>query len=325
MDEPRPPESEGDPKRPAASNAVVPYAASAQGGEPGAGDSADASANFDRNSSDGSDRDQQRSSTGDTFGDPSRDPSRDPPRDPQPDSQRDPMSSRLIVGLVIAAFGALLFLGNLDLLDVRHLMRTIWPLALVAVGVSMVRKPKKENSRTWGWVLVILGGWWFLDNLGWVGFSIWQLVLPTILLAVGGMLVWRTVQDESSKRDQESLRRASSPGVEHTEFVRSFAFMSYCDLHPALHPFRGGDVTAVMGGVKLDLRDTVMHGDITTLDVFAFWGGIEILVPPDWIISSRVTPIIGGFVDNRRPSKVIPNKTLIIQGFNLMSGVEVKN
>lgn len=237
----------------------------------------------------------------------------------------DPLPSRMILGIIIVAFGTLMFLGNLDLLDVRHLMRTIWPLALVAVGVSMVRKPKKENSRTWGWVLLILGGWWFLDNLGLVGFSIWQLVLPTILLAVGGMLVWRTVQEESTRREQESLHRASTPGAEHTMFVRCFAFMSYFDLHPAVHPFRGGDVSAVMGGVKLDLRDTAMHGDTTTLDIFAFWGGIEILVPPDWIISSRVTPIIGGFVDNRRPSKVVPTKTLIIQGFNLMSGVEVKS
>lgn len=316
MEEPRPPEPDRDPNRPASSNAVTPYAGESQGDEQSASGSTGDS-EFDREPSGEPHRDQHGGAGCGARRNSARDAHRDRPR--------DPMSSRLIVGLIIVVFGALLFLGNLGLLDVRDLMRTIWPLALVAVGASMVRKPKKENSRTWGWVLLILGGWWFLDNLGWVGFSIWQLVLPTILLAVGGMLVWRTVQDESAKREQESLRSTSTPGVERTEFVRSFAFMSYCDLHPALHPFRGGDVSAVMGGIKLDLRDTVMHGDLATLDVFAFWGGIEILVPPDWIISSRVTPIIGGFVDNRRPSKVVPTKTLIIQGFNLMSGVEVKS
>ncbi len=301
MESSQPPDSEHDPDR-KPRNAITPYT----------GDSAENSPDDGQADHDGGDVPPDDSAPGCRS-------------DAGRHASRDPMPSRLILGIVIVAFGALMFLGNLDLLDVRHVMRTIWPLALVAVGVSMVRKPKKENSRTWGWVLLILGGWWFLDNLGLVGFSIWQLVLPTILLAVGGMLVWRTVQEESTKREQDSLHRGSTPGVEQTEFVRSFAFMSYCDLHPALHPFRGGDVSAVMGGVKLDLRDTVMHGDTTTLDVFAFWGGIEILVPPDWIISSRVTPIIGGFVDNRRPSKVVPKKTLIIQGFNLMSGVEVKS
>jgi hypothetical protein len=130
---------------------------------------------------------------------------------------------------------------------------------------------------------------------------------------------------ERSEETQDSLPRITLPGEEKPEFVRSFAFMSYVDLHPVLNPFRGGDISAVMGGVKLDLRDTKMYADQATLDVFAFWGGIEILVPPDWIVSSKVTPIIGGFVDSRRPSNVIPTKTLLIRGFNLMSGVEVKN
>jgi predicted membrane protein len=101
--------------------------------------------------------------------------------------------------------------------------------------------------------------------------------------------------------------------------------MSYCDLHPVSSPFRGGDLSAIMGGIKLDLRDAHMEGDQATLDVFAFWGGVEIHVPSDWVIASKVTTIIGGFVDGRRPSSVVPAKTLLIRGYNLMSGIEVKN
>lgn len=101
--------------------------------------------------------------------------------------------------------------------------------------------------------------------------------------------------------------------------------MSYVDLHPIMHPFTGGDLSAVMGGIKIDLRDTTMDGDEVILDVFTFWGGIEVYVPPDWTVSSKLTTLIGGFVDNRRPTKIIPTKTLIIRGFNLMSGIELKS
>jgi hypothetical protein len=80
-----------------------------------------------------------------------------------------------------------------------------------------------------------------------------------------------------------------------------------------------------MGGVRLDLRDARMEGDVATLDLFAFWGGIEILLPPDWTVSSRVTTFIGGFFDSRRPTSVVPTKTLIVRGTNIMSGIEVKN
>ena len=235
------------------------------------------------------------------------------------------MSSRLVIGLIIMAVGGVLLLGSLGWFDARHLLRTLWPLALVAAGISMIRNPQKGKNHTWAWVLIGVGLWIFFDKIGLLSFNVWQLIIPAILLGVGGRLVYLAMKERSQETEEHPLERLTLPGEEKPEFIRSFAFMSYCDLHPVLNPFRGGDVSAVMGGVKLDLRDTKMYGEQATLDVFAFWGGIEILVPPDWIVSSKVTPIIGGFVDSRRPSRVIPTNTLLIRGFNLMSGVEVKN
>jgi predicted membrane protein len=250
-----------------------------------------------------------------------------------------PMPSRLVVGMVIAAIGAILLLGNLGWFDAREVLRTLWPLALVAAGVAMLRDPKQRRGHAGAWVLITVGAWIFADKIGLIFFNVWELIVPGILLFVGGMLVWRAVHEQQSRNpgtppgadsgaqsgEQSTPQRRLSLGEEQAEFVRSFAFMSYTDLHPVSQPFSGGDLNAVMGGIKLDLRDTRMEGEQAILDVFAFWGGIEIHVPPDWIVTSKVTTIIGGFVDGRRPSKVVPTKTLIIRGFNLMSGIEVKN
>jgi hypothetical protein len=123
----------------------------------------------------------------------------------------------------------------------------------------------------------------------------------------------------------------NKPGVpgdaneDHAEFVRSFALMSGCELRPVSRPFRGADLNAIMGGIKLDLTDARMEGDIVTVEVFAFWGGIEIYVPPDWTVVSKVTTLMGGFIDKRRPTSVLPAKTLIVRGMIVMSGIEVKN
>ena len=76
---------------------------------------------------------------------------------------------------------------------------------------------------------------------------------------------------------------------------------------------------------QLDLTDARMQGDTATVEVFAFWGGIEIFVPPDWTVTSRVTTLMGGFIDKRRPTSVVPTKTLIVSGMIVMSGIEVKN
>jgi predicted membrane protein len=239
--------------------------------------------------------------------------------------QRNPMSSRVVVGVVIVAIGAILLVGNLGWFDARHMLRILWPLAFVAAGVAMLRDSEQQRSRPWAWVFITVGLWIFADKIGWVHFNVWELIVPGILLFVGGTLVWRAMSEQRQIEDTEANKRHPALGAEQAEFVRSFAFMSYCDLHPVSHPIRGADLTAVMGGIRIDLRDTPMQGEQIAIDVFAFWGGIEILVPPDWIVSSKVSTLIGGFVDSRRPSKVVPNKTVVVRGFNLMSGIEVKN
>jgi predicted membrane protein len=164
------------------------------------------------------------------------------------------------------------------------------------------------------WLLV--GLWALLNRLDWIDINLWQLIFPTILLVVGGMLVWRAL---SAQRD--------APPVDSdlAEYVRSFAVMSGNELRPVSRPFRGADISAVMGGLKLDLTGANMEGDTASIEVFAFWGGIEIHVPPDWTVTSKVTTFMGGFVDKRRPTSTVPTKTLIVRGFAFMGGIEVKN
>jgi hypothetical protein len=67
-----------------------------------------------------------------------------------------------------------------------------------------------------------------------------------------------------------------------------------------------------------------MAGDEAVLDVFVFWGGIEVKVPEDWEVVSRGLAILAGFVDNTRhpPSA---QKRLVVTGMAIMGGVEVKN
>ena len=42
-------------------------------------------------------------------------------------------------------------------------------------------------------------------------------------------------------------------------------------------------------------------------------------------VTSKVTTFMGGFVDKRRPTSLVPTKTLTVRGFAFMGGIEVKN
>ncbi|HWK49677.1 MAG TPA: LiaF domain-containing protein, partial [Steroidobacter sp.] len=117
----------------------------------------------------------------------------------------------------------------------------------------------------------------------------------------------------------------STQSGDTAEFVRSFAMLSGHELRPVSRPFRGADLNAIMGGIKLDLSSARMEGDNAIIEVFAFWGGVEIYVPPDWTVTSEVTTLLAGFIDKRRPTSVVPTKHLIIKGMVVMAGVEIKN
>jgi predicted membrane protein len=89
--------------------------------------------------------------------------------------------------------------------------------------------------------------------------------------------------------------------------------------------FRGADLTAVMGGCEIDLRQaSIAPGTEAVIDVFAFWGGIDIKVPEDWTVVSRVVPIMGGIEDKTHAPQT-PDKRLVIRGMLVMGGCSVKN
>src|ERR1043165_22970 len=108
-------------------------------------------------------------------------------------NRHDMFSARLVGGLIIVCLGAVLLADNLGWFDARYVLRSLWPLALVTVGVTMVRSPGHRRSKSWGWVLITVGTWIFLDRIGWIHVSLWHLLLPGLLLFVGGTLVWGAI------------------------------------------------------------------------------------------------------------------------------------
>jgi hypothetical protein len=57
--------------------------------------------------------------------------------------------------------------------------------------------------------------------------------------------------------------------------------------------------------------------------VFAMWGGIEIIVPPDWAVTTKVVPVLGG-VEDRSTGTQAARHHLIVKGAVVMGGVEIK-
>jgi predicted membrane protein len=259
-------------------------------------------------------------------------------------------SPRFVIGLAIIALGALFLFDSFGWIESRYVIRKVWPLIFVAIGISILSKPGRgRRKRNEGWVFIVVGLWIFISKIGLLDFSFWGILFPCLLLFVGGMLVYKSLRPpriqvsfdpaDAPKTDGTGFSSPSSGTAfsssetprhatadeDHAEYIRSFAMLSGSELRPMSRPFRGADLSAVLGGVKLDLTSARMEGDNARIEVFAFCGGIEIHVPPDWTVTSKVATLLGGFTDKRRPTTTLPTKTLILDGFAVMGGIEVKN
>jgi hypothetical protein len=80
-----------------------------------------------------------------------------------------------------------------------------------------------------------------------------------------------------------------------------------------------------MGGHDLDLRPARIASGPAVIDLFVWWGGVDIRVPQDWKVSCEALPIMAGIEDQTRPPAGEAKGHLILKGLVVMGGVEVKN
>lgn len=230
-----------------------------------------------------------------------------------PDTRAVRFTPQLLVGLIVIAVGVLFTLDNLGITDAEQYLR-YWPAGLIAIGLLKLAQSRDGMGGAFGgFIFALSGTWLLLEQTEVVRLSFWDL-WPVLLVMFGGYLVW---QGYSGRQ----LRAASG---DSNSVVSGLAVLGGVARGNNSRAFRGGNLTAVMGGCELDLRQAAIHGE-AALDVFAMWGGIEIRVPEDWTVVGRVTPLLGGFDDKTRPPQGASAHRLVIRGFAIMGGIEVKN
>lgn len=124
-----------------------------------------------------------------------------------------------------------------------------------------------------------------------------------------------------------SAPSSGSPPAVHSsaaDTLSSFAFLGYSEKGSTSRNFQGADVTAIMGGCKIDLRGADTDAAGAVIDAFAFWGGIKILVGEDWVVTNKVLPLLGGLDDHSRAAPGA-SKQLLVRGTAIMGGIEVAN
>jgi hypothetical protein len=221
------------------------------------------------------------------------------------------LSPQLVLGLCAIGFGILLTLDNLHVMNFDNVWR-FWPAILIVVGILQVLWAGSTSGLGAGVILAGAGSLLLLGNLHYLRFSI-EDYWPLILVAVGAGIAW------------QALEKGHGLATGAGDTVTALALLSGVVRSSNSQSFRGGDLTAIMGGCEIDLRQASISEEEAVIQGLAFWGGIEIKVPEDWSVRSSVIPLLGGFEDKTRPPKDGCAKVLHIKGFAIMGGIEVHN
>lgn len=247
-------------------------------------------------------------------------------------------SSTVWSGLVIVAVGLVFLLRNLGVNIPEWIIN--WPTLLVVLGLLIGYKRKFNGA---GWLIMILvGGFFMLERIPDLEFSKYYIAIA--LMVFGFYLI---IKPKSSfKRPDRWKRKFAHVHVEDLkadlhdcfEKKRKYSAADENDVldslsifgssHQNIHSknFKGGDAIAFFGGCDVNLTQADFEG-VLKLDVVALFGGIKIIVPPNWEVKSDVTAIFGGLEDKRTmgPQGTEPRKIIQISGVAMFGGVEIKN
>ncbi len=268
------------------------------------------------------------------------------------------------IGLLLVSLGVLQLSDTLGLMEFRAALRTYWPFVLVVWGAwTLLRGHAVE--RIFGVVLIVLGGVLLGNRLyGWNVnlFAFWPLLVIAlgvrIMMGGGRPRRWRAhhMRDRHRRRFEAryggpatfdataTTAREDTPGpaadgaapatppqdagarTEDTSATfREFACLGGVERRSTSQAFRGGEATAFLGGIELDLRECRMADTQARIEVFACMGGISMRIPRDWTVQSEVAAILGGFHDQSTPPVDGNARLLIIRGQAVMGGIEVTN
>lgn len=221
----------------------------------------------------------------------------------------------LIWGLVLIAIGVIIGGKSLGLFDLNIFFNGWWTLFIIVPSFVGIITDKEKVGHI---IFFIVGVVLLLACREIVSFeNIWKLLLPTILIIVGGSIIFKNTFNKEINNNIKELNEKinSNDGYAATFSGQDVKFDG--------EEFNGTNLNAVFGGVKLDLRKAIIKNDVI-INASAIFGGIDIYVPDGYKVKVKSNSIFGGVSDNKKYTTDENAHTIYINATCMFGGVEIK-
>ncbi len=225
--------------------------------------------------------------------------------------------NRVLIGVILVIAGLFLVIRNTGFFPefIDNVVFS-WPMLLVAIGLIMTIG---ATEKTAGIIIMAVGGFFMIPLIFRETFHMYNMFWPSIFIIVGIIFIL-------TKR--RGWNAGVSKGVAGDDYIDYVNVFSGGERQVVSQNFQGGKISAVFGGIELDLTKANLATGVSELEIACVFGGATLIVPDDWYITIEVTPVLGGFTDSRKltPGRTIDStKHLIIKGAVVFGGGEVKS
>ena len=241
-------------------------------------------------------------------------------------------------GILLILLGGLLISAKLGLTP-DNLGRVIisWQMLLIVVGILSLFK----RNVFFGLFLTLVGGFFIIPRLAevfpnaffWVneqfisGYWSGLLVGAGILIVIYWLVVphkkWHTWHGHISHHHRGKWGKKQYEINSDFSKANVFSSGSYIVLEPE---FKGGEVKVVFGSSEIDLRKTALPEGDTYLEIEAVFSSVELLIPNDWYVETRIESVFSSVDDKRYAAEPVNvSRRLILVGSCVFSGWEIKN
>lgn len=219
----------------------------------------------------------------------------------------------ILWGCVLLFISAVLILNTLGMTSINIFFDGWWTLFII---VPCFAGLFSSNEKTGNIIGLLIGAFLLLACRNVLDFDIvWKLIVPVIIAVIGIKMIFGGIGKDkgfikSIDENKDNLKTA-------------FAAFSGQDIVFDNEVFRGAELTAIFGGIKLDLRNAVFEGD-TVVNACCIFGGADILLPDNVNIKVNSNSLFGGVDNKKHPNSRDNIYTVYLNGTCIFGGVGVK-
>lgn len=227
----------------------------------------------------------------------------------------------ILWGLVLIALGVIISLNILNITDINIFFDGWWTLFIIVPSFIGLFKSESKLGNLIG---LFIGVGLLLAAQDIIEFGVvFKLALPVILVCISISLIFKRSKNRSHENVDDKInelnKEKKSSGAEDPDHCTIFAGQT---LNFDGEVFTGADLTAVFGGIKCDLRGSIITGDVV-INASSVFGGITINVPDNVNVKIKSSSVFGGVSSQKEDKNDDSLPTVYIKAECMFGGVSV--